>query len=89
MRDRAEGSVHTEGASGARVWDLDEEDACDIMASLRAADSTGRIRSATTHEWMYLFKPQQTETTLYLKLILRSDCIVISFHGDEDDQEEI
>jgi hypothetical protein len=70
-------------------WDLDEEDACDIMASLRAADSTGRIRSATTHEWMYLFKPQHTETTLYLKLILRSDCIVISFHGDEDDQEEI
>ena len=37
----------------------------------------------------YLFKPQYSETTLYLKLILRSDCIVISFHEDEDDQEEI
>ena len=69
--------------------DLDEEDACEIMASLRAADSAGRLRSARTGEWMYLFKPQYSETTLYIKLILRNDCIVISFHEDDEDQEEI
>ncbi len=32
---------------------------------------------------MYLFKPQLVGVVLYLKLILRSDCLVVSFHEDE------
>jgi hypothetical protein len=62
---------------------LDEEDACDVLAGLTARDSAGRIASAATDEWMYLFKPLLSGTVLYVKVILRSDCIVISFHEDE------
>ena len=32
----------------------------------------------------YPFKPQVSETTLYVKVILRNDCVVIWFHEDED-----
>jgi len=48
----------------------------------------GTVASAATGEWMYLFKPQVSGTILYVKLILRNDCVVISFHEDEDGSEE-
>ena len=67
---------------------LDEEDACEVLAELTARDSAGRVASAATGEWMYLFKPQVSGTILYVKLILRNDCVVISFHEDEDGSEE-
>jgi hypothetical protein len=67
---------------------LDEEDACEVLAELTAMDSAGRVASAATGEWMYLFKPQVSGTILYVKLILRNDCVVISFHEDEDGSEE-
>ncbi len=67
---------------------LDEEDACDILANLKAEDSDGRKESATTGEWMYLFKPQLAGTVLYVKLVLRNDCVVVSFHEDEGGEHE-
>jgi len=63
---------------------LDEEDACELLARLTVEDSAGRVASAATGEWMYLFKPQVSETILYVKLILRNNCVVVSFHEDED-----
>lgn len=63
---------------------LDEEDACEVLAELTAEDSAGRVASAATGEWMYLFKPQVSETILFVKVILRNDCVVVSFHEDED-----
>jgi hypothetical protein len=62
---------------------LDEEDACDVLAKLAVEDSAGRLESAWTGEWMYLFKPQLAGVVLYVKLILRDDCLVVSFHEDE------
>ncbi len=67
---------------------LDEEDACDILANLTAADSAGRLRSAATGEWMYLFKPLLFRTVLYVKLLIRSDCVIVSFHEDEGGNHE-
>ncbi len=67
---------------------MDEEDACELLAKLTAADSAGRVASAATGEWMYLFKPQVSETILYLKVILRNNCVVVSFHEDEDGSDE-
>jgi hypothetical protein len=32
---------------------------------------------------MYLFRPKIAGTILYVKVIVRSNCIVISFHEDE------
>jgi hypothetical protein len=60
---------------------LDEEDACDALAKLTAL-------SEVTGEWMYLFKPMLAAARLYVKVILRSDCIVVSFHEDEGEGHE-
>jgi hypothetical protein len=67
---------------------LDEEDACEILRRLRASDSRGRLRSEQTGEWLYVFLPHAGGETLYVKLLLRSSCIVISFHEQVDDEEE-
>lgn len=67
---------------------IDEEDACDILVSLTADDSAGRLESAVTGEWMYLFRPRLAGIVLYVKLIVRGDCVVISFHEDEGDPHE-
>ena len=67
---------------------LDEEDACEVLAELTAEDSAGRVPSAVTGEWMYLFKPQVSEPILYVKVILRNNCVVVSFHEDEDGSNE-
>jgi len=37
---------------------------------------------------MYVFKPRVGETSIYLKLILRDGCLVVSFHEDENGNEE-
>jgi MqsR (Motility quorum-sensing regulator) toxin of toxin-antitoxin system len=67
---------------------LDEEDACDVLASLTSEDCAGRKRSATTGEWMYIFKPNVAGSVLYVKVILRTNCVLISFHEDEDGRYE-
>ena len=67
---------------------LDEEDACDALAKLTAEDSAGRLLAEGTGEWMYLFKPMLAAARLYVKVILRSDCIVVSFHEDEGEGHE-
>ena len=67
---------------------MDEEDAVEVLANLAAADSAGRLESSATDESMYLFKPRAGKTPLYLKLILRDECIVVSFHEDEGDTDE-
>lgn len=66
---------------------LDPEDCCEILEALRASDSAGRIRSVINGEWLYVFKPTVAGIRLYLKLVVRGHCIVISFHeeGDQDD----
>jgi hypothetical protein len=65
---------------------LDVEDARQILVDLQARDSVGRRQSETTGEWMYIFKPTLEATVLYVKVIIRADCVVISFHADEGSQ---
>jgi hypothetical protein len=67
---------------------LDEDDACDVLVRLKAEDSIGRLASEITGEWLYLFKPTIAGMVLYVKIIVRSNCIVISFHEDEGDDDE-
>jgi hypothetical protein len=61
---------------------LDETDVCDVLARLTATDAVARLRSASTREWLYVFKPHVGATVVYLKLIVRVSCIVISCHDD-------
>ena len=62
---------------------LDAQDGCDVMAGLTADEFAQRFKSESTGEWMYVFKPSVAGTTVYLKLILRAECLVVSFHEDE------
>src|SRR5512144_3387802 len=62
---------------------FDPEDARDVLMSLTASDSAGRLASDATGEWMYIFKPRVEMTIIYVKVILRSNCVVVSFHIDE------
>lgn len=65
---------------------LDVDDCCEVLQDLSAANFAERIESEITGEWMYVFKPRVAGTGLYVKLILRSDCVIVSFH--EEDTED-
>ena len=67
---------------------LDEDDACDVLAKLKPRDVVGRLRSATTGEWMYVFNPSVGGTDLYVKVVIRGNCVVISFHEQEEGNDE-
>ncbi len=67
---------------------MDREDLCDLLADLEGDDFVRRFSSVATGEWMYVFKPQVAHLVIYLKLILRDDCVVISCHEDSDDDDQ-
>jgi hypothetical protein len=67
---------------------LDEDDACDVLANLTPNDLVDRLVSEKTGEWMYVFKPSVGETVVYVKVVLHADCVVISFHEEEDQSDE-
>jgi hypothetical protein len=68
--------------------DLDVDDAREVLQGLSAKDSAGRVVSAQTSEWMYVFKPVVGATTVYLKLVVRTECVVVSFHEEESGDDE-
>ncbi len=67
---------------------LDQEDACGVLLDLAPGDLVKRLVSRQTGEWMDVFKPTVAGTVTYVKVVLRNDCVVISFHdeGGEDDE---
>lgn len=67
---------------------LDVQDACDVLAALVSDDFVGRLESERTGEWLYVFKPAVAGSVVYVKLILRSECLVVSFHEDEGEADE-
>jgi Motility quorum-sensing regulator, toxin of MqsA len=67
---------------------LDVQNACDALVALRANDFAKRFESEITAEWMYVFKPSIAGTVVYLKLVLRAECLVVSFHEDEGESDE-
>jgi len=67
---------------------LDQDDACDVLAKLAPSDLVERIVSEQTGEWMYVFKPSVGGIVVYVKVVLRADCVVISFHEEEESDED-
>lgn len=68
--------------------DLDVDDVCSMLQEIKVKYFWEKTRSDKTGEWMYIFKPIVAGITIYLKIIMRSDCIVISFHEDTPQSEE-
>lgn len=64
--------------------ELSIEDFYFVLANLHQADFVERFMSEKTAEWMYVFKPLVEDELIYVKVILRTDCVLISFHEDED-----
>jgi len=64
------------------------EDVQDILGCLGTSDSAGRVASRTTGESMHVFKPCVGGQVLYVKLIVRDGCVVVSFHEDEGGGDE-
>ncbi len=67
---------------------LDERDASNVVHGLRAQESAGRVFSNETSEWLYVFKPWILGTVLYVKLVLRAHCVVVSFHKEQANEDE-
>jgi hypothetical protein len=68
---------------------LNEHDGAEVVLGLTARECAGRVFSPETAEWLYVFKPLVAGTALYVKLVLRAHCIVISFHrGESGDENE-
>lgn len=65
---------------------LDEHDAVEVLSTLSAADAAGRVRSQHTAEWLYVFKPRIEGSVLYVKVAVRSVCIVVSFHEESTEE---
>lgn len=71
--------------SELRVLEMDPDDARDVLERLRPSDFLVRVVSKARPEWMYAFRPEVGSLLVYVKLILRHDCVVVSFHEDEGD----
>jgi hypothetical protein len=67
---------------------LDVRDACDVLVTLTEDDFGQRFVSEHTGEWMYVFKPSVAGTLVYVKLVLRAECVVVSFHEDDGEGED-
>jgi hypothetical protein len=67
---------------------VDEEDALQILGELSADDLARRIESERAAEWLYVFRPEVAGVILYVKLVVRSECVVVSFHEDEGNGDE-
>ncbi len=70
---------------------LDEGDVCQALARLSPKEFRTRLASRSAGEWMYVFKPRLAGMVVSLKVILRANCIVISFHeeaGESGEEDE-
>ena len=65
---------------------LAEEDVFAVVARLERHDFTRRLVSEATGEWLYVFKPFVDARPVYVKLVLRGECVLISFHEDEEEE---
>lgn len=70
--------------------ELSEHDALAVIEGLALGDFSARVESQITGEPMYVFHPTGWGMEVYLKLILRSHRVVVSFHrkGPEVDGQD-
>jgi hypothetical protein len=67
---------------------LDAEDLCDVLGGLTSEDFAEKIVSKTTGESMYVFKTTISDVIIYLKIIVRRTCVVVSFHEDQGESDD-
>ena len=60
----------------------DIDDVVEVLAGLADGDWACRIFSQVTGEAMHVFRPTTVFGPLYVKVIIRTNCIVVSFHEE-------
>jgi hypothetical protein len=64
-------------------FEVTRDDVLWVLAGLDETDFHRRLRSKGEGEWMYEFKTDFAGEQIYLKVVLLSECFVVSFHVDE------
>lgn len=59
-----------------------------LLAGLDTGNAASRYRSSLTGEWLHVFRPVVAGVRLYIKVVLRHHCVVVSFHEDESTRGE-
>jgi hypothetical protein len=66
-----------------------DRDAClQVLLSLRPDDFRQRVWSDQSCESLYVFRAWAHGVNLYVTLVLRHECFVISFHAEEGDHAD-
>lgn len=63
------------------------EEARQLIEGLDRASFRHRLRSIRSGEWLYVFRATWCAEPVYIKLLLRTDCTIISFHPEASDDE--
>jgi hypothetical protein len=58
------------------------DDVMETLEQLEPEDWVGRLTSPVTGDSMYVFKPMTLFGPLYVEVVLRNDCVVVSFHEE-------
>lgn len=67
--------------------ELDETDVCEVLKNLHEGDFRNRVASTVTREYLYIFAPTIASVEVYLKVVIRDHCVVISFHEDRTHED--
>ena len=65
---------------------LNAMDVCNILEELNESDFAEVITSVITGEKLYVFIPNVAGIEIYMKLVIRQNCVVISFHEDQKNE---
>ena len=63
------------------------DEALQLLEELDRASFRHRLRSIRSGEWLYVFRAPWCAELLYIKLLLRADCTIVSFHPEASDDE--
>lgn len=58
------------------------DDVMETLEQLGPEDWVGRLTSHSTGEALYVFKPMTLFGLLYVKVVIRNNCVVVSFHEE-------
>jgi hypothetical protein len=86
----AAGRLRFTDKSLAEMWalGLSRDDVIQILAELSPAVAATRTRSSHGSEWMYEFRPKTPGLSLYLKIVLRHDGVLVSCHEDQAEADD-
>jgi hypothetical protein len=87
----ASGRLRFTDKASAEMWalGLPRGDVLQILAELSPSAEPTRTRTRSSHgpEWMYEFRPKTRGLSLYLKVVLRHEGVLISCHEDQAEAE--